>query len=314
MGALLECVDDPGAMLDRGLSYLRPGGRLIVTTPFGVHPHIGYRKILCLTEVIDLLRPRVRLELLSVVDNHIRFIGRLSNDREASWQSLDAEAVLSMTNAALVASQTKLYEMLERRETQIERLQHRLRQRAEADRAGTGRLQRKVNSSYVKIKRFEFRVKLGQIALTHSREDVEARTKELEARTKELEARTREIRMLSHRLQATRSSTSFLVGSALVRAAKRPLTLWKLPLQLLRLYRSKSTPQVEAVVSEESTTPHSHVPKEHWLVPKSLMWTPPASSTSLLCPCRRLGPTALRWQPFSTRSPNTLFNMRRTFC
>ena len=268
VGELLDHIDDPATMLDRGLEYLRPGGRIVITTSLGVHPHEVHRKAFCITDMIDLLKPRVGLELLSVEDNHTRFVGRLSEDREISWRSLDAEAVLSVTDAALVASQTKLYEMLERRETQIERLQHRLRQRAEADRAGTGRLQRKVNSSYVKIKRFEFRVKLGQIALTHSKKNVEARTKELEARTKELEARTREVRMLSHRLQATRSSTSFLVGSALVRAAKRQLTLWKLPLQLLRLYRSKSTPQVEAVVSEESTTPHSHVPKEHWLVPE----------------------------------------------
>ena len=75
------------------------------------------------------------------------------------------------------------------------------------------------------------------------------------------------MRVESHRLRTTRSSTSFLVGSALVSAAKRPLTLWKLPSQLLRLYRSKSTPPpVETVVPDVSSAPHAYVPDSY--VPK----------------------------------------------
>ena len=58
---------------------------------------------------------------------------------------------------------------------------------------------------------------------------------------KSLEARRAEVRVLRHRLQDAYSSTSFLAGSALVRAAKRPHTLWKLPFHLMRLYRSSST-------------------------------------------------------------------------
>ena len=60
-----------------------------------------------------------------------------------------------------------------------------------------------------------------------------------------LDARSGEVRVLRHRLQATRSSASFLAGSALVRAAKQPHTLWKLPFQLLRLYWSRSRPTTE---------------------------------------------------------------------
>ena len=279
MGALLECVDDPGAMLDSGLSYLRPGGRLIVTTPFGVHPHIGYRKILFLTEVIDLLRPRVRLELLSVVDSHIRFIGRLSNDREASWQSLDAEAVLSMTNAALVASQTNLHEMLAMRESRIERLQRRLQERVQA--LGADRY--KATTGRGEIKKLELRVKLDQMALAQLKNEIEARKREVRARTREvkasireIEARTRELRATRRQLEMTLSSTSLRVGSAMVRAAQKPLTLWKLPFQLLQIYRSMSTPQAETVLPGRSATPDSRVaevlpapPEESYVDPES---------------------------------------------
>ena len=268
MGELLNHLDDPAAMLDRGLEYLRPGGRIVVTTSLGLHPHEAHRQTFCLTDLIDLLKPRVGLEQLSVLDNHIRFVGRLSEDREASWRSLDAESVLSVTEEALVAFQTNSYETLERRGERIERLQQRLRQRTESDQTATRQLQRKVNSASARIKRFAFRVKLDRIALTRSKKNVEDRTRELEDRTRELEDRTRELGVLRRRLQGTRSSTSFLVGSAFVSAAKRPLTLWKLPLQLLRIYRSKSTPQAEAVVPEESTAQHARVPEEPCLVPE----------------------------------------------
>ena len=276
MGEFLQHLDDPGAMLDRGLEHLRPGGRVVITTPFGLHPHEDHPQTFCLTDVIDLLKPRLRLEHMSVEDNHVRFVGRLSEDREVSWQCLDAEAVLSMTDAALVASQTKLYEMLAMRGGRIERLQERLQQWVEADRGMARRLWHRVNTSNAKIKDIEFRFKLDRSALAQSKKNVEARTREVEARTREVEARTREVeartrelQLERRRLQTTRSSTSFLLGSALVRAAKQPLTLWKLPVQLLRIFRSKPTPPpVEIAVPAKSTTPHSYVTEEPYLDPE----------------------------------------------
>ena len=273
MGELLDYLDDPGAMLDRGLEHLRPGGRVVITAPFGVHPHEDNRRTFCLTDIIGLLKPRLGLESLSVEDNHIRFVGRLSEDRDVSWQPLDNEAVLSMTDAALVASQKRLYGILAMRGSRIERLQQRLQQRVEENRAA----QRKLNVGNEKSKKLEFRVKLDRIALAQLKKqvmakteevkvrtrEIKARTREIKARTREVEARTRELRLMSHRLEVTRSSTSFLVGSALVNAAKRPLTLWKLPFQILRLYRSKSTPPpLETMVPEVSSSPASYVPEE----------------------------------------------------
>ena len=276
MGELLDYLDDPAAMLDRGLEHLRPEGRVVITTPFGVHPHEDLRRTFSLTDLIGLLKPRLGLELLSVEDNHIRFVGRLSEDREVSWESLDAEAVQSMTDAALVASQRKLYGVLAMRGSRIERLQQRLQQRVETERT----TQRKVNTGNEKFKKLEFRVKLDWIAFEQIKKQLKARTeevkartreikaraKEVEARTREVEARTRELRVTRQRLETTRSSTSFLVGSALVSAAKRPLTLWKLPFHLLQIYRSKSTPpQVQTVVPEVSSAPHPYVPEEPYL-------------------------------------------------
>ena len=260
MGEVLDYSDDPRPILDKGLKHLRPGGRLIVTTPFGVHPHEDNRPGFTLMDLIGLLKPRLGLESLSVEDNHIRFVGRLSEEKDVSWQSLDTETVLAMTDDALAASQWTMYRMLAARGSRIERLQQRLQQRVEVERA----TQFKVNKSNEKAKRLEFGAKLDRIALTQLKKLVAARTEEVKARTREVEAKAREVRLMSNRLQTTRSSTSFLVGSTIVDAARRPLTLWKLPFQLLRLYRSKSTPPppVETPVPEGTSTPQYVVPEE----------------------------------------------------
>ena len=257
MGELLECVDDPGAVLDNGMEHLRPGGRVVVTTPFGVHPREDHRRTFCLTDMIDLLRPRFGLEHLAVEDSGIRFVGWLSKDPQASWGRLDAEAILSMTDAALVASHTELYGMLEMRESRIERLQRRLQERVEVDRAA----RHTADTSRGEIKKLEFRVKLDRMALEQLKIQVDARTRELRARMREVRDRTRELRVVRDQLQMTVASTSFRVGVAMVSAIRRPLKLWKLPFELLRIYRSKPVPQAETAVSEKTAAPDSRVPE-----------------------------------------------------
>ena len=87
-----------------------------------------------------------------------------------------------------------------------------------------------------------------------------------------LDARSGEVRVLRHRLQATRSSASFLAGSALVQAAKQPHTLWRLPFELLRLYRSRSRPAADG---RESTDRYKDLPPELALDPSEFVSHPP---------------------------------------
>ena len=76
LGEILEHLHDPGALLDRSLEYLRPGGRVVITTPFGLLPHEDHHQTFCLTDVIDLLKPSLALEHIGVEDGYIRFVGR----------------------------------------------------------------------------------------------------------------------------------------------------------------------------------------------------------------------------------------------
>ena len=269
MGELLDQLDDPGALLDMGLKHLQPGGRVVITTRFGAHPDEDHRRTFCLKDFIDLLKPRFGLESLCIEDNHIRFVGCPSVGEKDSWQRLDSEAILSMTDAALVDSQRKLYGLLAAQGTRIERLQQRIQQLVEENRVA----QRRVNTDNKRFKKLEFRTKLGHLAFTQLKEQFTARTKELNAsagevraRIKDIEAKTRELGWMNYSLEVTRSSTSYLVGSAIVDAARKPLTSWKLPFQLLRLYRSKSTPppplQSATMVSEVFSAPPPYVSEE----------------------------------------------------
>ena len=109
-----------------------------------------------------------------------------------------------------------------------------------------------------KIEDLERRAELDRLALARVR--------------RSLDARAGEVRVLRHRLQATRSSASFVAGSALVQAAKQPHTLWKLPFQLLRLYRSRSRPAADG---RESTDRYRDLPAGLALDPSEFVSHPP---------------------------------------
>ena len=169
MGELLDQLDDPGAMLDMGLKHLQPGGRVIITTRFGAHPDEDHHRTFCLTDFIDLLKPRFGLESLCLEDNHIRFVGCPSVDEDDSWKRLDNKAILSMTGAALVDSQRKLYGLLEAQGTRIERLQQRIQLLVEENRVA----QRRVNTDNKRFKKLELRTKLDHLAFTHLKEAIQ---------------------------------------------------------------------------------------------------------------------------------------------
>ena len=234
LGDILDRIDDPGAMLDRCLKYLQPGGRVVVTIPLGLHPNEDHRRGLYLTDMIDLFRPRLGLEVLEIEEEHVRFAGRLSEGRDVSWERLAAQAVLSMTEAALAASHQRAQD--------LERQMHGVERQAKFDRLASDQL------------------KIAKAQLQ-----------------KLVDAKSGEVRVLRHRLQATRSSTSFRVGSALVQAAKRPSTLWKLPFHLLRMYRSASRPPPDSNGAIDSDERYRNLPPALGLDVSQFVSYPPLS-------------------------------------
>ena len=250
LGETLEHVHDPAALLDESLRPLREGGQVVITTPFGYHPHEDHHQTFCLSDFIALMWPRCALESLYIEEGYIRFVGLLTPDRDASWAGLDAETVTRMTEEAFLKSQTGLYRRIESQRSRAERQHKRIRE--VLDRAM--KLQDRIQD-------LQRQVEFDRMALVRLKAN--------------LDSKAGEVRVLRHRLQATRASTSFLAGSAMVRAAKQPHTLWKLPFQLLRLYRSSSKPPAESVVEIESSTTYSDLPEDPGLDVSQFIKYPP---------------------------------------
>ncbi len=230
LGEILEHLEDPATLLDRSLSLLRPEGRVVVTTPFGYHPHENHHQTFYLSDFIALLKPRCTLESLIVEEGYIWFSGCLSNNPGESWERLDAPAIVSITEAALVASQKRSHENMGRVGAEARRLRQQL-----------GRLQRQFDASEEERERLQQQFRQGQ----------------------------GEVRVLRQRFQATRSSISFLAGLALVGAAKQPWRLLSLPWEMWRIYRTarpggrnRNAEWTPAVASERAVPSPSYEPLE----------------------------------------------------
>ncbi len=109
MGEILEHLDNPTALLDRSMKFLRPGGRVVITTPFGFHPHEDHVQTFCLSNFLALVRARCAPNLLQVEEGYIRMVGTVSENPEPHWNQFGFERLMQMTETALVASQQRLF-------------------------------------------------------------------------------------------------------------------------------------------------------------------------------------------------------------
>ena len=128
MGEILEHLEDPQILLNRSLDLIRPDGRVIITTPFGYHPDEDHRQTFCLSDFIALAKPRCALEHLQVEGGYIRIVGRVSSSTESSWQQLDSDQLLSMTETALMSSQQRLYGNISGHKRRVSSLEQRVKE------------------------------------------------------------------------------------------------------------------------------------------------------------------------------------------
>ena len=128
MGEILEHLEDPQTLLNRSLDLIRPDGRVIITTPFGYHPDEDHRQTFCISDFIALAKPRCALEHLQVESGYIHMVGRVSSSTESSWQQLDSDQLLSMTETALVSSQQRLYGNISGHKRRVNSLEQRVKE------------------------------------------------------------------------------------------------------------------------------------------------------------------------------------------
>ena len=204
MGEILEHLEDPQTLLNRSLDLIRPDGRVIITTPFGYHPDEDHRQTFCLSDFIALAKPRCALEHLQVESGYIHMVGRVSSSTESSWQQLDSDQLLSMTETALVSSQQRLYGNISGHKRRVSSLEQRVKEGD--DRAA--KLQKDVKEESSKATRLWQEVeerKSREAKLWQEVEDRKAKASEL---LQELDAGRAKTAELLQELDAGRAKTA----------------------------------------------------------------------------------------------------------
>ena len=207
MGEILEHLEDPQTLLNRSLDLIRPDGRVIITTPFGYHPDEDHRQTFCLSDFIALAKPRCALEHLQVESGYIHMVGRVSSSTESSWQQLDSDQLLSMTETALVSSQQRLYGNISGHKRRVSSLEQRVKEGD--DRAA--KLQKDVKEESSKATRLWQEVeerKSREAKLWQEVEDRKAKASEL---LQELDAGKAKTAKLQQELDAGKAKTAELL-------------------------------------------------------------------------------------------------------
>lgn len=112
LGEILEHIDEPQRLISRAFALLKPGGRLLITTPFGYHPDEDHRHSFVLSDLAALLRNRCVPEDLSVTDHYIRFMGCFRKPTPKDRRAWSPAGILRETERAVMASQKYLRERL----------------------------------------------------------------------------------------------------------------------------------------------------------------------------------------------------------
>ena len=236
LSEVIEHFADPSAILDRAAAFLKPGGRLILATPFGHLPHNHHREEFRTTELASLLSARFVVDDLTVVDGYFRVIAHALSDRVLhERRGPDLHQLLIVTEEAAVASQKHLHAQLEHLQSELalgKKAQRRLAAVAEKERALTERSRRL------------------------------ARQLEQQKRvTATAQARMQQARI---RLKQQRMGLRQELGRAVEKSLGSPLGVFRLPLRIAKAYRKvrrrAEAAQAVAPLSPLQKAPQTAVP------------------------------------------------------
>lgn len=142
LGEVIEHFEKPGEVIAKAASHLRTGGRLIVTTPYGVHPEEDHSSQFSMASFVDVLPAGARVLFLGTKGGYINCVIEKTPDRAevepkalsaATGRPFSAEELLELeTKASIDKSQTlytfvkQVYERLTAAFDRTKELQSRL--------------------------------------------------------------------------------------------------------------------------------------------------------------------------------------------
>lgn len=128
LGEVIEHLYEPARMVQVACQSVRPGGRLVLTTPWGYFPAPDHHQTFFLSDVLELLAAEFDVDDLDVVDSYIRLRAHRPPDRNGHPGARpDVARLLQLSERAALESQIFLRTSLDR---QTERL-HQSWKRAE---------------------------------------------------------------------------------------------------------------------------------------------------------------------------------------
>ncbi|MGH2821768.1 MAG: methyltransferase domain-containing protein, partial [Thermoleophilaceae bacterium] len=81
LGEVLEHQLEPRKLLDEATRVLRPGGRLVITTPYGIHPYPDHKEPLYLSALLERLSSKLSIAEIALVDRYVGLVAERSTDR-----------------------------------------------------------------------------------------------------------------------------------------------------------------------------------------------------------------------------------------
>jgi ubiquinone/menaquinone biosynthesis C-methylase UbiE/uncharacterized protein YmfQ (DUF2313 family) len=81
LGEVLEHQLDPGKLLEEARRVLRPGGRIVVTTPYGIHPYPDHKEPLYLSALLERMAAKLSIAEIALVDRYAGVVAERTKDR-----------------------------------------------------------------------------------------------------------------------------------------------------------------------------------------------------------------------------------------
>lgn len=133
LGEVIEHQANVRRFVEHCASFVAENGRLVLTTPFGLHPHPDHKAVLYPRQVVAAVTACLELDAIDIADGYIRCTSVRTAAREARTEPVDP-VLLRLTEQGARASQARLYGLLDQK-SQVVATRARQAERLEQEKA-----------------------------------------------------------------------------------------------------------------------------------------------------------------------------------
>jgi SAM-dependent methyltransferase/spore maturation protein CgeB len=121
MGEIVEHSEDASPLLAEAARVLRPRGRLVLTTPFGLSRHHDHHATFYVDSLVRLLAPYFTVESLDIVDRYLRATGRPGAMADPDRLIVECQPLMEKALVAIQESMADEKEKMQRYDVAIAR-------------------------------------------------------------------------------------------------------------------------------------------------------------------------------------------------